>query len=191
MASPTAGRAEDLDARGVGGAGGEAHVVDGVVAAEGVADGVGGLRQADEGLAAAEVEEVRGHRHEASDGCGAGLAGVDGEGGPVGEHGGAGVGGLQAEADALEDEAQDGGHGGLASGPGELPPGAPAGEQRPAVGGVDDKGGLTSAVAALPTGDPEGGARRDLDARGRRVAGAHAELRAPADGGVRRLPTSL
>ena len=75
-----AGRAEDLDARGVRGAGGEAHVVDGVVAAEGVADGVCGLRLADEGLAAAEVEEVRGHRHEAADGCRAGLAGVDGEG---------------------------------------------------------------------------------------------------------------
>ena len=96
----------------------------------------------------------------------------------------AGVGGLQAEADALEDEAEDGGHGGLSAGPGELPTGAPTGEERPAVGGVDDEGGLTSAVAALPAGDPEGGARRDLDARGRRVAGAHAELRALAEGGV-------
>ena len=97
---------------------------------------------------------------------------------------GAGVGGLQAEADALEDEAEDGGHGGLAAGPGELPTGAPAGEERPAVGGVDDEGGLASAVAALPAGDPEGGALGDLGAAGCQVAGAYAELCALADGGV-------
>ena len=69
----------------------------------------------------------------------------------MGEHGLAGVGGLEAEAYALEDEAEDGGHGSLSAGPGELTTGAPAGEEGPAVAGVDDERRLAAAVDDAPS----------------------------------------